>query len=348
MSDLQPQMVFATMHGNATLAGVHFVDLGIGVILLAACTGTKRGRNWASGTCTPGSCSQRHGFALFGSVVHDCFALERGVMPRRRRNPAWYDLRSHRGAGSRVGLLLESVQQTPDLPRDSPTTRVWLGSYDTTVEAACAYDAAVRTLRPGARTNLPEPAVVDKEERVAVVLAHVARVKRKREEKIEKEARLKTEEAAEATNAAAVSAVAPPPPAPAATEGDGSGSAQVDPDLAGGASASDTACTGSGRRRLCLPGRNGSGERRVRLQVRIPDFPVHGGTCSHPCATRLTFPNPTCHFASTCIPYSAISRLRRRQPKRGLPSCFHPCLPFIKIEEQKLQPNIHELIPAHC
>ncbi|TVU51094.1 hypothetical protein EJB05_02501, partial [Eragrostis curvula] len=64
--------------------------------------------------------------------------------------------------------------------RDSPTTRVWLGSYDTAVEAACAYDAAVRTLRPGKRTNFPEPPEVDKEERVAVVLAHVAGVKRKR------------------------------------------------------------------------------------------------------------------------------------------------------------------------
>ncbi|TVU51083.1 hypothetical protein EJB05_02490, partial [Eragrostis curvula] len=67
---------------------------------------------------------------------------------------------------------------------DSPTTLVCLGGYDTAVEAACAYDAAARTLQPeDARTNFPEPAEVDKEERAAVVLAYFAGVKRKRAEK---------------------------------------------------------------------------------------------------------------------------------------------------------------------
>ncbi|TVU51270.1 hypothetical protein EJB05_02681, partial [Eragrostis curvula] len=161
--------------------------------------------------------------------------------------------------------------------RDSPTTRVWLGSYDTAVEAACAYDAAVRTLRPGARTNFPEPPEVDKEERVAVVLAHVAGVKRKREEKVEKEARLKMEEAAEAANAAAVSAVALRSPAAAATEGDGSSSSQVAPDPAGEASASETAPSPAGGASVSkvatAPGGEASGSQSLFAPALTPTTP---------------------------------------------------------------------------
>ncbi|TVU51095.1 hypothetical protein EJB05_02502, partial [Eragrostis curvula] len=99
--------------------------------------------------------------------------------------------------------------------RDSPTTIVWLGDYDNAVEAACAYDAAARILRPDdARTNFPEPEEVNKEERAAVVLAYFAVAKRRRAE----DARLKTE-TAEAGGASSSkpspAAAAPSPHAPA-------------------------------------------------------------------------------------------------------------------------------------
>ncbi|TVU34409.1 hypothetical protein EJB05_16241, partial [Eragrostis curvula] len=65
-----------------------------------------------------------------------------------------------------------------------------LGTYDTHEEAACAYDAAYRTLRPRAKMKFPEPAG-EEETRLAAMLAHFAGVKRKREEKLNKEARRK-------------------------------------------------------------------------------------------------------------------------------------------------------------
>ncbi|TVU46584.1 hypothetical protein EJB05_06127, partial [Eragrostis curvula] len=136
--------------------------------------------------------------------------------------------------GTPSTLKYKGVTKRPDGKwgsdiRDPTSTgwRMWLGTYDTPEEAACAYDAAARTLRPGSRTNFPEP-VGEEEMRLAVVLMHVAGVKRKRANKLRKVARRKME-AAEAA-AAVRDAVSPvlPPPAPA-PEGDASGSQVASP-----------------------------------------------------------------------------------------------------------------------
>ncbi|TVU46411.1 hypothetical protein EJB05_05946, partial [Eragrostis curvula] len=115
---------------------------------------------------------------------------------------------------------------------------MWLGTYDTPEEAACAYDAAARTLCSDASTNFPEPAGEEARRR-AVVLVHVAEVKRKRATRLRKEARHKMDaaEAAAAIAAAAVSAASVPPPPPA------SAGSQVTPPPGGDVSACDIAST---------------------------------------------------------------------------------------------------------
>ncbi|TVU08238.1 hypothetical protein EJB05_41635, partial [Eragrostis curvula] len=108
--------------------------------------------------------------------------------------------------------------------------KVWLGTYDTREEAACAYDAASRTLRPRAKTNFPEPAG-EEEKRAAVVVAHFAGLKRKSEVKLNKEAWRKME----ADIIAATAAVAAfcdgvkPPPAPGPAPGCGASASQPAP-----------------------------------------------------------------------------------------------------------------------
>jgi hypothetical protein len=87
--------------------------------------------------------------------------------------------------------------------------RLWLGTYDTRDEAAFAYDAAARTLKPDGKFNFPN-LEEDEEEAAVAVLAHWAATKRKREDKLMEVAVHKVEAAAHD----AVSA-APPPPAPA-------------------------------------------------------------------------------------------------------------------------------------
>ncbi|TVU08237.1 hypothetical protein EJB05_41634, partial [Eragrostis curvula] len=111
---------------------------------------------------------------------------------------------------------------------ESHGSYMWLGTYETPEEAACAYDAAARSLWPHKSTNFPDIAW-DEDRRRAVVDAHVYRARSKREERKEKDARSKMDAAAVPD---AVSAVAPPPALPA-PEGDASGS-QVAPPPAGG------------------------------------------------------------------------------------------------------------------
>ncbi|TVU08245.1 hypothetical protein EJB05_41642, partial [Eragrostis curvula] len=114
--------------------------------------------------------------------------------------------RPYRGVSRRGGKWGADIQDP------STQERVWLGTYDTREEAACAYDAASRTLRPHAKTHFPEPAG-NEETRVAVVLAHVAGLKRKREEKMRQKQVLREMEemeAAQAATAAAADAAVPP------------------------------------------------------------------------------------------------------------------------------------------
>lgn len=95
--------------------------------------------------------------------------------------------------------------------------QVWLGTYDTREEAACAYDAVVRTQLSTyhRKSNLPDPGWAAW--RNAAVDAHFAEARKAKRERQARKAGVASiaVEAPVANEAAVFSTASPPPPVPA-------------------------------------------------------------------------------------------------------------------------------------